>query len=181
MKSILSIKDDSGSFSLQVIFIIALLSIISAALINTVQQSRRVSLANNSKTADVSVGLALVTNLSSTRLCLNAVGSTQVLNLSALNPAAANTQSPKIQIRFDIRGIGALENSGFNSNLGAHINSIFLESVIQTSTNIYEGLLKYSLTDESGSSVRSSERTAGKLIFELDSQFKFVSCQLKKI
>ncbi len=184
------IKNNWGSSSLQILFISTFFSIVSAVLMNLVQHSQKMSYANNSKAADVSIGLALVTNLSSSRLCMNAVGSDQVLNLSGLaiipDPAehedpGPSTRPRRIPIHFDIRGIGHIENDTFNSTLRANVNSVYMDTVVQNPPNVYEALLKYSVAEGSGTSPRLTEKTIGKMKFELDAQNKFVSCKLIKI
>ncbi len=190
------IRNNVGSSSLQILFVCTFFSIVSAVLMNLVQHSQKMSYSNNSKAADVSIGLALVTNLSSPRLCMNAVGTEQVLNLSALSGSGGNggnggggteedpistTRPRRIPIHFDIRGIGHIENDTFNTILRANVSSVYMDTVVQNPPNVYEAILKYSIAEGSGSSPRLTEKTIGKMKFELDGQNKFVSCKLTKI
>ena len=128
------------------------------------------SYANSSTAADVSIGLTLLTNLSSSRLCMNAVGSNQVLNLNPTSagsgpvngagsgPYPTSLHSPGIAIRFNIPGIGQIANNTLNPTLGAKVNSVYMDNLVPSTPAGYEAVLKYSVSESSDSSARLNEK-----------------------
>ena len=137
-----SIRNHRGNSLVQVVVASAVISVVVLGLTAITQNSIKSAKSVDARISSTSVSLSLVTFLSSQRLCLESVGSTQTINPTADKP----------EIKFNLGSLGSIERQAGNQNLSAEFESVFLDNIVNRGASgggtAYEAILKFALAEK---------------------------------